>query len=136
MKLIFCIDDIGGMMFFGRRQSQDRILREYLLGRVGDGRLWMSAYSGKQFLPDPRIVIDEEYMAHADQNDVCFVEDGAYDVAAADEVILCHWNRRYQADRFFKVDLAKEGFSKVHTEQIKGSSHDKITIETYRRKTT
>jgi hypothetical protein len=136
MKLIFCIDDIGGMMFFGRRQSQDRVLRAHLLERIGDGRLWMSTYSGKQFLPDPRIVINDDYMAHAEAEDFCFIEDGAYDLTMADEVILCHWNRRYQADKFFKVDLTREGFAKVQTEQIKGSSHDKITIETYRRTTT
>ena len=134
MKLIFCIDDIGGMMFFGRRQSQDRILREYLLERVGEGRLWMSAYSGRQFPPSEKIVIDDGYPEKAGAEDFCFIEDGGYDLSRADEVILCHWNRRYQADRFFKNDLKQEGFRKIDTQEIKGSSHDKITIETYRRK--
>ena len=133
MKLIFCIDDIGGMMFFGRRQSQDRILREYLLERVGESRLWMSAYSGKQFEPSDRIVIDDGYAEKAGAEEYCFVEDGPYDLSHADEVILCHWNRRYQADRFFKADLKAEGFQKICTEQVKGSSHEKITVETYRR---
>lgn len=134
MKLIFCIDDIGGMMFFGRRQSQDRVLRDYLLERVGNGRLWMSEYSGRQFSPNEKIVIDNAYSAKATEEDFVFVEDGAYDLTVADEVILCHWNRRYQADRFFTEDLGALGFKKTDTAQIKGSSHDKITIETYRRK--
>ena len=133
MKLIFCIDEINGMMFFGRRQSQDRVLREHLLDMVGDGRLWMSEYSGRQFAPDDRITIDNGYMQKAEPFDFCFVEDGDYDVALCDEVILCHWNRRYQADRFFTVDLGAEGFKKIRTQQIRGSSHDKITVETYRR---
>lgn len=133
MRLIFCVDDIGGMMFFGRRQSQDRILREYLLGLVGGGRLWMSEYSGRQFLPDDRIVIDNGYWEKAESSDFCFIEDGDYDLSRCDEVILCHWNRRYQADKFFKADLKAEGFGRVDLQQIKGSSHDKITIETYRR---
>ena len=30
MKLIFCIDDKSGMMFFGKRQSQDQNLREWI----------------------------------------------------------------------------------------------------------
>ena len=133
MKLIFCVDDIGGMMFFGRRQSQDRILRAYLLDMVGDGRMWMSAYSAKQFEPSEKILVDGDYMTKAADTDYCFVEDGAYDVSRADEVVLCHWNRRYQADKFFKVNLEAEGFKKVDTQKIKGSSHEKITIETYRR---
>ena len=133
MKLIFCIDDIGGMMFYGRRQSQDRILREHLLERVGDGRLWMSVYSGRQFSPNEKIVIDDAYLSQASSADFVFVEDGPYDLSGADEVILCHWNRRYQADRFFTEDLKTMGFKKTDTVQIKGSSHDKITIETYRR---
>lgn len=133
MKLIFCVDDIGGMMFFGRRQSQDRVLRAYLLERVADRRLWMSEYSGKQFLPSEQIVVDNAYMTRAAAEDYCFIEDGAYDLDLADEVVLCHWNRRYQADRFFKADLGAEGFKKVDTQTIKGSSHEKITIETYRR---
>ena len=133
MKLIFCIDDICGMMFFGRRQSQDRILRDYLVERVGAGRLWMSAYSGRQFLPNDVVVIDDAYLSKAGAEDYVFVEDGEYDLSLADEVILCHWNRRYQADRFFAEDLRAQGFKKTDTTQIKGSSHDKITIETYRR---
>lgn len=133
MKLIFCIDDIGGMMFFGRRQSQDRILRAYLLDMIGGSRMWMSAYSAKQFEPSDRIVADGDYMAKAADTDYCFIEDGPYDVSRVDEVVLCHWNRRYQADKFFKVDLEAEGFKRVDTRQIKGSSHEKITIETYRR---
>ena len=133
MKLIVCVDDIGGMMFFGRRQSQDRVLREYLLQRVAPGRLWMSEYSGRQFSPDDSIVIDNAYLAKAEAEDYVFVEDGAYDLSLADEVLLCHWNRRYQADRFFREDLGANGFKKTDAAQIKGSSHDKITIETYRR---
>lgn len=34
MKLIFCIDDKKGMMFFGKRQSQDSVLREWIINHT------------------------------------------------------------------------------------------------------
>ena len=49
------------------------------------------------------------------------------------EIILCKWNRKYQADKFFDVDMKSNGFKKICSEDIKGSSHDKITIEIYKR---
>ena len=51
MILAVCIDDRNGMLFNGRRQSQDRVLREDLVREAGGGPLWMSAYSARQFDP-------------------------------------------------------------------------------------
>jgi hypothetical protein len=62
------------------------------------------------------------------------IEDGPYDLTQAEEVILCRWNRRYPGDTFFDETALKELFKKIHTEELEGSSHKKITIETYRRK--
>ena len=36
-------------------------------------------------------------------------------------------------DLFFNIDLKANGFNKVNSEDIVGSSHDKITIEIYKR---
>ena len=49
MRLIFCVDDKGGMMFFGKRQSQDKSLREWIVNYAQGAKLWMSPYSAKQF---------------------------------------------------------------------------------------
>ena len=49
MKVILVIDDDNGMMFNNRRQSQDRILREKILEISRESKLWMNAYSQKQF---------------------------------------------------------------------------------------
>lgn len=134
MKWIFCIDERGGMMFFGRRQSQDRLLREWLLERVGKTPLWMSTYSAKLFAEAPTVVADDAYIEKAGKDDYVLVEDGPYDLDLADEVLLCHWNRHYPADRFFETASLLSAFERVSLAEIAGSSHEKITMETYRRK--
>ena len=49
MKIIVCVDNQNGMMFNHRRQSQDRVLRKRILELTGGKKLWMNAYSQKQF---------------------------------------------------------------------------------------
>ena len=95
--------------------------------------LWMSNYSAKQFKDLTGYTADDDYQTKAAVGDYCFVEDKGYSLEKASEVILCKWNRKYQADKFFDVDLKTKGFKKVSSEDIKGSSHDKITIEIYRK---
>lgn len=56
-----------------------------------------------------------------------------YDISKTDGVILCRWNRSYPGETYFETDLKTAGFKKKKTENIIGSSHRKITIETYRR---
>lgn len=50
MKIIVCVDNQNGMMFNHRRQSQDRVLRKRIMELTGGKKLWMNAYSQKQFL--------------------------------------------------------------------------------------
>ena len=131
MKLIFCIDDKMGMMFFGKRQSKDRNLREWIINKVENSALWMSEYSAKQFDEHKQIIVDNHYLEKAKEEEYCFVEDGDYDFEKACGVILCHWNRQYPADKFFDRTKLDEEFSLVRTEDMIGSSHEKITIEIY-----
>ena len=127
MTLIFCIDDGGGMLFGGKRQSRDRVLNQYLLSRIGDAPLWVTPYSATLF-PTGRS------MATCDGEGYAFIEDGPYRLSQAEEVILCRWNRRYPGDVFFDESTLKAYFKKIATEELAGSSHPKITVETYRRK--
>ena len=136
MTWIFCIDEQGGMMFFGRRQSQDRLLRAWLLERIGGDPLWMSTYSAKLFADAPTVIADDAYMEKAARGDHILVEDGPYDLCLADEVLLCHWNRHYPADRYLDMATLHADFERVALEELAGSSHEKITVETYRRKKT
>ena len=132
MKLVICLEKNKGMMFFGKRHSQDRELRKKLIEMTEGHKLWMSNYSAKQFTEYETIISDDDYMHKAQSDDYCFVEDKAYSVDGVSEIVLCHWNRKYPSDKFFEIDLKKEGFKKERTEDIKGSSHEKITIEVWR----
>ena len=133
MKLIFCIDDKKGMMFFGKRQSQDGVLREWIMNHTAGSKLWMSTYSARQFSDQSGYIVDDNYVENASTSDYCFIEDKGYSLDNVSEIILCKWNRKYQADKVFDIDLKVNGFKKVSSEDIKGSSHDKITIETYKK---
>ena len=120
-------------MFFGKRHSQDRELRKKLIEMTYGHKLWMSNYSAKQFTDYSTIIIDDDYINKAEPDDYCFVEDKSYSVEGVTEFMLFHWNRKYPSDKFFEIDLKKEGFKKISSEEIKGSSHKKITIEVYRK---
>lgn len=133
MKLIFCIDNKNGMMFFGKRQSQDSVLRAWIMNHTKGSKLWMSSYSAKQFNDQAGYIVDDKYMQSATVGDYCFIEDKEYSLDNVSEIILCKWNRRYQADKVFSIDLKTNGFKKVSSEDIQGFSHDKITIETYKK---
>lgn len=133
MKLIFCIDDKKGMMFFGKRQSQDSVLREWIINHTADSKLWMSAYSARQFSDQSGYTVDDNYVVNASTGDYCFIEDKGYSLDNVSEIILCKWNRKYQADKVLDIDLKANGFKKVSSEDIKGTSHEKITIEIYRK---
>ncbi|MGI5948655.1 MAG: ribonuclease Z [Lachnospiraceae bacterium] len=135
MIIVFCIDDKNGMMFNGRRQSQDRILREKILADAENSKIWMNSYSAKLFSDvDPgRIQVDEDFLEKAGNGEVCLVEnvDVTPYLEKAEEIILYKWNRTYPADTWFDTDLTN--WKMVETIEFVGSSHEKITKERYRR---
>lgn len=133
MKLIVCVDKSNGMLFNNRRQSQDRVLREKLLSLVGENRLFLNSYSAKQFEQSEKLVICEDFLLAAGSNDFCFVENVEIPTDRVDEVYLFQWNRDYPADFYFTMDL-KSDYKKVKTEDFEGSSHEKITLEIYQKR--
>ena len=78
MILIVCVDDHNGMMFNHRRQSQDRVLRADILELTDGKKLWMNAYSRKQFAESDaeKIRVDETFLDAAGNGEFCFVENG------------------------------------------------------------
>ena len=126
---IFCIDDKCGMLFLGKRQSRDRVLNAHLLSAIGQGDLYVTPYSAPLFAECASLHVGET----PSEDGFAFVEDGEYDLSEANQVWLCRWNRQYPADRYFDEQSLKNSFRMTHTTDIVGSSHEKITIETWRR---
>ena len=133
MKLIVCVDKSNGMFFNNRRQSQDRILREKILSIVGEKPLFLNEYSARQFENTDKLSICEDFFSRAGNDDFCFVENSAIPADKVSEVYLFQWNRDYPADVYFSIDLSAD-FKKVKSENFEGSSHKKITLEIYQRR--
>ena len=138
MIIIAVTDDQGGMMFNQRRQSQDRVLRERILALTRDSRLWMNAYTRRQFSDieedaAARISADDGFLEKAAPGEFCFVENTAsapYE-ERTEKIILFRWNRRYPGDFFFDVDVTLPPWKLAETEEFPGFSHEKITMEVY-----
>lgn len=137
MIIVAAVDDRNGMMFNRRRQSQDRTLRDRLLRLTAGGRLWMNHASVRQFrdCEAPQINVDDSFLSKAADGDFCFVEDAAVAPYARriEEIILFKWNRKYPGDRYLDIDLRPPEWRLVSTEDFPGASHEKITMEVYRR---
>ncbi|MBR4305579.1 MAG: ribonuclease Z [Ruminiclostridium sp.] len=133
MKLIVCVDKSNGMLFNNRRQSQDRVLREKLLSLVGERRLFLNAYSARQFENSEKLSVCEDFLAMAGEDDFCFVENVEIPADKVDEIYLFQWNRDYPADVYFSLDLNSD-YKKIKTEDFAGYSHEKITLEIYQKR--
>lgn len=133
MNIIVCVDKSGGMSFCGKRQSQDRVLREKVLEISSGAKLFMNSYSAKQFENLENIIVDEDFSNNAGQGDFCFVENKEISAENVEHFYVFNWNRKYPGDLFFSVDLKAEGFKKIKKEEFQGNSHDKITLEIYSR---
>lgn len=136
MKIIVCLDDKGGMLFNNRRQSRDRELNADVIAMTRNSRLCIEPYSMLLFEgSEANILCERDFLDMADESDYCFVENRALAPYAdrIDEIVVYHWNRRYPTDMFFDIDLQKEGFELISTDEFKGYSHDKITKEIFRR---
>lgn len=132
MILIACVDDKMGMLFNRRRQSMDSVLRSRILNICAGKKLWMNAYSRKQFdAAGQGITVDEDFITKADSGDYCFAENISLNKYEKDleKIILYKWNRVYPADLYFDIDL--NNWRLEQSTDFAGSSHDKITEEIY-----
>lgn len=134
MNIMVAVDDNGGMLFNGRRQSQDSALREYLLNITKDDVLWMNQYSLRQFeTVPPNVRISEDFLSEAGSGEYCFVEDK--NIAEVSDklemLILFRWNRSYPSDMKLDYDPLSNGMRMQKTENIVGQAHEKITVEVW-----
>lgn len=133
MKIAICVDKSKGILFGGKRLSQDSILRNKLIELAGNGKLCMNEYSAKQFDSNDRLLVCEDFLLSAGQNDICFVENVEIPMDKVSEVYLFNWNRDYPADTYFEFEPKESNFKRIKKEDFVGSSHKKITLEVYRR---
>ena len=136
MNVIVCLDDRQGMMFYNRRQSQDRKLRERILKLCSWNVLWMKAYSYKLYAETANnfIYVDEDFLSKAQKGEFCLVESvllKPYE-EKIEQLIVFWWNRHYPADFYFDLNL--KDWKKESEEEFQGFSHDKITEEIYTKK--
>lgn len=122
------------MLFNGRRQSQDSVLRSKIIELSSGSTLRMNKYSGLQFSEYPNISISESFLSDSLNGDYCFIENvDIPEVSAIEELYIFRWNRDYPSDHFFKLDIVGHGFKRSKKEEFTGSSHKKITLEIYKR---
>lgn len=139
MILCVAVDDKMGMTFHNRRQSQDKLLRKYLVEESKVSRLWMNFYTAKQFdIPmEDHMMVDDAFLEKAAEDDYCFVEDQSvvkYEKRMK-KIILFKWNRVYPADTYFDIPLSEHGWKLTSVLEFEGNSHKKITKEVWEHET-
>ena len=131
------LDDAEGMMFFGKRQSRDRVLIEDLLSTLEGIPVYIHPYSRLIFPEGAGVTISDDPLSDCPDGGAVFVEHLplALHLAEIGRLIVYRWNRLYPSDK--KLDLApkRDGFTLFSRAEFKGSSHDNITKEIYRKDT-
>jgi len=123
-----CVDDNLGMIFNNRRQSQDRVLREYILKLAEGHKLWMNHYSAQQFELASQIDVNDNFLDEATPGEYCFVED--IDVKPykqqAEKIVLFKWNRRYPGDLRFGIDLSSWNLNQIEINKSGSTYNDDV----------
>ena len=121
--IIVCLDDCNGMMFHQRRQSQDRVLREYIKKMTGTSKVYMNTYSAKLYQEFPDAVICDDFLTRAQSGEYCLVEDQkiAGVEKCIEKIIVFRWNKIYPSDMKLDVDLKK--WLLLEQKELEGSSH-------------
>lgn len=128
MYIIACVDDRNGLLFNHRRQSQDTKVIEKIKEITYGKKLWVDPFS-KSLFPDA--YINEQFLDKAEKDDFCFIENKQPALEQVDGIYLFHWNRTYPFDTVFYIPM--KSFHKISEESFSGSSHDKITLEVYKK---
>lgn len=134
MKLIVCLDDRNGMLFNKRRQSSDIRVSQKILEIAASKPIWMNEYSAYLFAEQQgNIRVAENFLEQAPGDVYCFVEnvDLTPYLSMADELIVFRWNRLYSSD--LRLPELPEKLKKISSEDFQGNSHERITMEVYRR---
>lgn len=137
MTVFICADNKMGVLFQGKRQSKDRILRKRILDIVeqNKSKLVITKYSYEQFKADRRdeLLDVRNELDFSETNSFVFIEDeksfNSLPWEKIDELVLCCWERDYPADIYLhKSENVTCILNKKET--LSGSSHE-MTLEFY-----
>lgn len=134
MTAVVCVENRGGMLFYGRRVSRDRVMIADLLEFAGDAPLRCAPFSAGLFAnARERVRISADFLDAAGAGDVCFVEDAALGphMDAVERLVIYRWNRDYPSDVGLDVQPEEYGLSLAESRDFAGSSHENITREVY-----
>lgn len=134
MTVFVCIDDRGGMLFGGRRQSRDSALISDMASTVGDNLLYISDFSERLIENSEMSAVCVPYpLDSAGEGDFVFNESFHLNghLSKIKRLVIYKWNKKYPYD--FALDTVPEraGFRLVESYDFVGTSHDKITKEIY-----
>jgi hypothetical protein len=129
MTLIVAVDSKGGLLFCGRRQSQDRLLRERILEKTAGGRLLVSPYTAKQFSNPAPLTVAVDPLKEGKEGDFVFLENTPLSYSGVKRVLVYRWGRHYPADLFLSPTPEEMGMRLVETRDLSGFSHHVITEE-------
>ena len=133
MTVVVCLDERGGMAFNKRRQSSDSVVTEDILDSAC-GRLIVYPYSEKLIRAAGGVCrVSDDALAEAGKDDFVLLEDRRIGEAVkrVEGLIIYRWNRHYPSDLRFDITPESAGLRLVSTDDLVGSSHEKITKEVY-----
>jgi hypothetical protein len=131
------VDDRGGMLFHGRRQSRDREALADFARLTAGRRVWTDGFSAPLLAQGGLApTADEAFLARCGAGEYCFVEDRPLLPWAErlEGLVLYRWNRAYPGDFFLDADPAALGLVLAERTEFSGSSHPRITRERYERR--
>ena len=136
MTVFVCVDDLGGMTFFGKRQSRDSALIKDLAKHTEDGVLYISDFSERLFEDSEASVISvPSPLESAGDDGYAFVENLpiAPHKKKINRLVIYKWNRRYPSDKKLDITPDELGMKLKESYDFVGTSHEKITKEIYER---
>lgn len=136
MTVFVCIDDKGGMTFFGKRQSRDSVLIKDVIKHADDGLIYVSDFSEKLFSDsDASVISVPSPLESAGDGSYVFVENlplAPYKNKIK-SLVIYRWNRIYPSDKKLDIDPCAIGMHLCESYDFEGSSHPRITKEVYER---
>lgn len=121
-------------MFNNRRLSSDKCITDDIEKFAKTSRVIVTPYSHKLFSERSNVMVNNDPLAVASNNDYCFVEDSDINkcLSKVTEIIMFKWNRDYPYDKTLSMNL--DNWKLVSHADFAGNSHEKISKDVFLRK--